>query len=256
VAAVLSRSDAATAFGERAQAYDRAYDAPGSDGHALRARLAVLLDVVGAGPGEALDAGMGPGRLVGELAARGWRPSGLDAAPQMVAVARRRTPEAEDRLVVGTIEAIPFPDEAFDLVVATGVLEYAELDRALRELARVLRPGGRAVVSYPNPRAVYGIWKTRLYYPSVRVAKRIAGHPPHSLPRGGELVPPERFRQRLADAGLEPELAVPTSFLLVPSPFELLLPGAAERLGRHFEGRTGRVARLWSTQVVYAGRKP
>jgi ubiquinone/menaquinone biosynthesis C-methylase UbiE len=252
---VQLHSDAATSFDERAEAYDRAYEARGSDGHALRARLAVLLDMVGEGPGDALDAGMGPGRLVGELANRGWRVSGVDAAPQMVVTARRRTPEAEARLVVGTIEAIPFPDEAFDLVVATGVLEYAELDRALRELTRVLRPGGRAVVSYPNPRAVYGIWKTRVYYPSVRVAKRIAGHPPHSLPRGGEPVSPERFRQRLADSGLEPGLAVPTSFLLVPSPFELLLPGTAERLGRRFEGSTGRVASLWSTQVVYVGRK-
>ncbi len=248
-------SDAATAFDERAQAYDRAYDAPGSDGHALRARLATLLDVVGEGPGDALDAGMGPGRLVGELAARGWRPSGVDAAPQMVDVARRRTPEAADRLVVGAIEAMPFPDETFDLVVATGVLEYSELDRALRELARVIRPGGRAVVSYPNPGAVYGIWKTRLYYPTVRAAKRIAGHPPHALPRGGERVPPESFQRRLADAGLEPERVVPASFLLIPSPFEILLPSAAERLGRRLEGRTGRAACLWATQVVFAARK-
>jgi SAM-dependent methyltransferase len=243
------------AFDERAQAYDRAYDAPGSDGYALRARLAVLLDLAGQGTGDALDAGMGPGRLVGELAARGWRPSGVDAAPQMVAVARRRTPEAEDRLVVGAIEALPFPDEAFDLVVASGVLEYAELDRALRELARVLRSGGRAVVSYPNPRAVYGIWKTRVYSRAVRAAKRVAGHPPHALPRGGENVLPERFQQRLAEAGLELERVVPTSFLLIPSPLELLLPRTAERLGRRFEDRTGRVARLWATQVVFAGRK-
>ena len=94
MAAVPPHNDAATAFDERADTYDQAYEAPGSDGHALRARLRVTLELAGHGPGDALDVGMGPGRLVAELAARGWRPSGIDVAPQMVASARRRTPES------------------------------------------------------------------------------------------------------------------------------------------------------------------
>ena len=65
-------------FNERARAYDRAYDLAGSDGFALRARMKAVLDLAGPGPGEALDAGMGPGRLLGELAARGWTRDGGD----------------------------------------------------------------------------------------------------------------------------------------------------------------------------------
>ena len=255
VVTARSHSAAAAAFDERAQAYDRAYDAPGSDGYALRARLDAVLELVGHGAGDALDAGMGPGRLVGELAARGWRPSGVDAAPMMVAAARRRLPDAAERLVEGTIEALPFPDDTFDLVVATGVLEYSALDLALRELTRVLRPGGRAVVSYPNPRALYGIWKTRLYYPCVRAAKRVAGRPPQSLPQGGDRVLASRFQRKLVEAGLEPESVAPTSYLVVPSPLELILPVTAERLARRIEGRPGPAAARLATQFVYAARK-
>ena len=65
---------------------------------------------------------------------------------------------------VSKIESLPFADGSFDAVLATGVLEYSELERALPELARVLRPGGLAVVSYPNPRNLYGLWKTRAWY--------------------------------------------------------------------------------------------
>jgi SAM-dependent methyltransferase len=248
-------SDAAQAFDERAGAYDRAYEMPGSDGHALRARLDAVLQLAGGGPGDALDAGMGPGRLVHELAERGWTTSGVDVAPQMVLTARRRTPEAADRLVEGSIEALPFSDATFDLAVATGVLEYARLELALGELARVLRDGGRAVVSYPNPGALYGIWKTRVYYPGVRVAKRVARRAPHALPRGGARVPPERFERLLAAARLEPEAVVPTGYLVVPSPLELLFPGTAERLALRLEGRGGRPARHFATQIVFAARK-
>jgi SAM-dependent methyltransferase len=249
-------SDAAQAFHERAEDYDRAYDVAGSDGHALRARLRAVLELTGHGPGDALDAGMGPGRLVHELAERGWQPSGVDVAPLMVVTARRRTPEAADRLVEGSIEALPFPDATFDLVVATGVLEYANLEAALRELARVLRSEGRAVVSYPNPRALYGIWKTRVYYPGVRIAKRVAGRPVHALPRGGARVPPERFERLLSAAGLEPEAVVPTGYLVVPSPLELVFPATAERLALRLEGYRGRAARHVATQIVFAARKP
>src|SRR5690242_2504292 len=139
----------------------------------LRTRMAAVLRRSGDGPGAALDAGMGPGRQWVALAARGWTVSGVDASEEMVDAARARLPEAHDRLLVAPIEALPFADDSFDLVTATGVLEYAAVPAALAEIARVLRPGGRAVVSYPNPRAVFGMWKTRAWYPAVRAGKRV-----------------------------------------------------------------------------------
>jgi SAM-dependent methyltransferase len=245
--------EAGAFFDERAESYDRAYDEPA--GYALRSRMAGALALLGAGPGEVLDAGMGAGRLLAELAACGWTVSGIDASAEMVAVARSRLPEAAARLVQGKIESLPYADASFDAVVATGVLEYSELEGALRELARILRPGGLAVVSNPNPDNLYGMWKLRIWYRFVRAAKRIAGRPVVTFPDGSGAVRPARFRERLAVAGLQPEQVKYTSFLVVPSPLDEMFPRTTERLGQLLEGSESRLSRRVAGQVVYAARK-
>ena len=89
---MTARPDAATYFGDRTALYDGRYEADSADGHALRARMAVVLRLLGDGPGELLDAGMGPGRLCAELEQRGWTVTGVDASEEMVAAARARLP--------------------------------------------------------------------------------------------------------------------------------------------------------------------
>lgn len=242
-------------FDDRAARYDDAYDAPGVDGYALRSRMAVVLRVLGDGPGEALDAGMGPGRLLAELTERGWNVSGIDASAGMVAAAQSRLPGSAHRLTQGRIEALPFPDESFDVVVATGVLEYAQVEPAIVELARVVRRGGLAVVSYPNPGTFYGLWKTRVWYRFVDVGKRILGQPPLAHPQASQAIHPDCFRELMAAAGLSPERVEYTSFLVVPSPLDELLPRTAERLCRRAETSGKRLSRRLPGQVVYSARK-
>lgn len=253
---MTARPDAAEYFGGRTSRYDSGYDALSADGHALRARLEAAVRLLGHGPGDALDAGMGPGRLCEELEARGWTVSGVDASEEMVAAARRRVPRAAGRLVRGEIEALPFVDASFDRVAATGVLEYADVPRALAEIARVLRDGGLAVVSYPNPHALYGIWKSRVWYAAVRAAKRLLHGNEPWLPRGGTMVRPGRFAELLRDAGLEVVATHHTSYLVLPTPLDSLLPRTTARLGRRLEGSGPGAARVLATQVVYAARKP
>ena len=248
-----ARPDAATYFGGRTTLYDSRYDAVNAEGHALRARLTAVLRCLGSGPGEVLDAGMGPGRLCGELALRDWTVSGIDASGEMVEVARERLPDRAAALLQAEIEALPFDDESFDAVAATGVLEYADVPRALAELARVLRPGGIAVVSYPNPEAWYAIWKTRVFYPAVRAAKGLLdrGKPPAG---SGLRLRPAQFTRLLRLYGLEPTEVIPASFLVVPSPLDELLPVASERVARMLEGRQS-TSRRFATQIVFAARK-
>jgi SAM-dependent methyltransferase len=97
-----------------------------------------------------LDAGCGAG-LVGLLASlRGAHVTGLDASSELLAVARQRLPAADLR--EGDLEALPFADRSFDAVTAVNSVFYAaDIAIALRELARVVRPGGRVVVTAWGP---------------------------------------------------------------------------------------------------------
>lgn len=240
-----------------ARRYDDYFDAAGAHGYVLRARMAAVLGLLaGRKPGDLLDAGMGPGRLCAELHVRGWAVSGVDYSPEMVELAGLRLPEVRERLLVARIEALPFPPESFDAVLATGVLEYADMPAALGELARVLRPGGLAIVSYPNPDAVYSILKTRAYYPLVRLVKLLLRRPDRKRPRGHGPVHGNELERLLRAAGLVPMTRIPSGYQLVPAPLDSALAGIAEAAGRTLERRAPRGWRRLSTQLVYAASKP
>lgn len=240
-------------FDAEAETYDAAHDAPSPAGHALRARLDAVLGVLRAvPPGEALDVGMGPGRLVAALAAAGWTVSGLDASPAMVQAARARVPVARERLVVGELERLPFGDDAFDAVVATGVLEYAsDVERAVGELTRVLRPGGVAVVSVANASSPASLWLTRCYYPAVRLAKGIV---PAARPAPRPVPPPSRrsFEAALAAGGFRTVSRRPVAPVVLLAPLDRLAPRASLALSRRLASRGGAPARVLATQVVYS----
>jgi ubiquinone/menaquinone biosynthesis C-methylase UbiE len=243
-----------TFWNEFADRYDDRFDERSGDGHALRVRQDAVLKLIGFGPGSALDAGMGPGRLCLELAERGWTVSGVDASSEMVAIAQRRVPAASTRFVEASIEELPFAEGAFDRVAATGVLEYTHVPAALAELSRVLKPGGLAVVSYPHARAFYRAWKAWAYYPTVRAVRRMVGRPGAILPRGAGAIRPDDFERVLRAVGLTPLEKTLTSALPVPAPFDTLLPRVAEALAARVEGRRFASAFL-ATQVVYAAEK-
>lgn len=95
-----------------------------------------------------LDIGSGPGFLAAEMAAEvgpEGRVVGLDPSASMLALGRRRGAPVE--LVEGDALALPFPDETFDVAIATQVYEYvADMPGALAEARRVLRPRGRLLI--------------------------------------------------------------------------------------------------------------
>lgn len=92
-----------------------------------------------------LDIGCGSGLALSLAAQRGARVSGIDIAPTLLAVARRRVAEADLR--EGGLDDLPFDDRAFDVVLAVNALQFAfDPPAALGEAARVLHVGGRLVV--------------------------------------------------------------------------------------------------------------
>jgi demethylmenaquinone methyltransferase/2-methoxy-6-polyprenyl-1,4-benzoquinol methylase len=98
--------------------------------------------------GAALDVACGSGKLTAELArlaAPNGRVLGLDFSPQMLEVARREHPGIE--FFEGDALNLPFDDVSFDAsTIAFGLRNLADPIRGLREMVRVVKPGGRAVV--------------------------------------------------------------------------------------------------------------
>lgn len=95
-------------------------------------------------PGSALlDVGCGTGFII-DIAKRHFTSiDGIDVTPAMLAKVDKGSEDCRISVQVGQIEALPFPDESFDAVSAYAVLHHlSELDRAFREVARVLKPGG------------------------------------------------------------------------------------------------------------------
>lgn len=110
------------------------------------AAFRAVLDHAGVGPGTRhLDVGCGAGMAAALSAARGAAVSGIDAAGALLAIARERTPAGDFRQ--GDIEALPFPDDSFDLVTGFNAFQYAgDAAQALREAGRVAKPGGMIVI--------------------------------------------------------------------------------------------------------------
>jgi SAM-dependent methyltransferase len=110
-----------------------------------------VLDVVVAGlgfsePARILDAGCGSGRNMVELARHGSA-TGIELSATSVALARDR---GAGEVVAGSILEMPFAEDSFDLAVSLDVIEHLEDDlAALRELRRVVAPGGSLLVTVP-----------------------------------------------------------------------------------------------------------
>jgi demethylmenaquinone methyltransferase/2-methoxy-6-polyprenyl-1,4-benzoquinol methylase len=107
--------------------------------------------------GHVLDVATGTGLVASALLERGYRVTGLDQSPGMLARARERF-HGRVELVEGSAEALPFPNGSFDHLTFTYLLRYVDDPGAtLRELARVVRPGGTvAMLEFGLPR---GIWR-------------------------------------------------------------------------------------------------
>ncbi|TDE42856.1 class I SAM-dependent methyltransferase [Nonomuraea mesophila] len=139
--------------------HPRAYELFSRLGYAGRRRLVFtqLAALAGAGPGDrVLDVGCGTGYLTRRLAplvAPGGRVVGVDPAPRMIAYARHRSP-ANCVYLVGEGQSLDIPGGPFDVVVSSLAVHHIPpeaRETAVREMFRVLRPGGRLLIAELRP---------------------------------------------------------------------------------------------------------
>jgi SAM-dependent methyltransferase len=164
-----------------------------------------------------LEVGCGRGHLVRRLAADGIDVQGVDANPHAIAegvsiggptlrVAHPQSREnrlassahsrLSDRLRCMAADALDFPAESFDLVASFHTIEHVpDVDAALAEMARVLRPGGRLLLVYPAEpiRGLYAVPASVIMHRHPFKARQIHCH----------TVRPRSLRRRLPSVGLE-----------------------------------------------------
>jgi SAM-dependent methyltransferase len=184
----------AAGWDERADGYHRFFGT-------LTARvIEQLLDAAKVERGRrVLDVASGPGYVAAACAVRGADVVGVDAAGEMVALARRLRPEIDFRQA--DAERLPFADGAFDAVVANFfILHVGRPEQAAVELARVLAPGGRLALStWDAPE------RARLQGVFVDAVAEVGAQPPPHIPPGPSFfrfADEGEFARLLGDAGL------------------------------------------------------
>ncbi|MBC6456987.1 class I SAM-dependent methyltransferase [Actinomadura sp. HBU206391] len=107
----------------------------------------VVLDAVPAGCAAALDIGCGDGLLVRKLAARAGRVTGLDRSAPMIDLARRLSAGiGNTSFVEADLLAHDLPAGGYDFVCAVATVHHMDFTRAVTEMARLVRPGGRLAI--------------------------------------------------------------------------------------------------------------
>lgn len=157
----------------------------------------LILEMLGdVGGRRVLDLGCGDGELACELAARGAIVTGIDSSPAMIEAAKERAAQqgADVAFEEAGADDLPFPADDFDVVTAVTILCFVQdATPVFREIARVLRPGGRFVIGE------LGKWS------SWAVARRIRAWFGSRLWRRGRFRTARELRGLAEGAGLDVE---------------------------------------------------
>jgi SAM-dependent methyltransferase len=152
-----------------------------------------------------LDIGCGVGAFLRLVAERGARPFGLDASEALIELARKRVPDADLR--VGEMEALPYDDDAFDLVTGfTSFFFATDIVAALREAGRVARSGAPVVIQVWGPHA------RRDLEAMMAIAHPYLPPRPDDAPPEPEYWKPGALEDVATSAGLTPEQAFDLSW--------------------------------------------
>jgi SAM-dependent methyltransferase len=212
-----------------------------------------MLEAAGVGEGTALlDVGCGSGLLCQLASGRGAHVCGIDACPELLEIARERTPSGDLR--EGDLAALPFAAGSFDVVTGANAFQFApDPAESFAEAARVLGPGGRLVAAvFAEPERNDG---TVLHLAMKQLVEQVEGkedgYAPYALSAAGGL------EQAVGDAGLAvreaDELPVAWHYADRDTTLRALLCSAGGARAARAAGREQVVAALSDALVQFTG---
>jgi ubiquinone/menaquinone biosynthesis C-methylase UbiE len=232
-------------FDERADDYNREYNAQNAAGYALRVRREKVLRMFDRPGGKVLDVGCGPGPMAESIVNLGCSFWGVDPSQRMLEICYDKYGGDERmQFVQGDATRLDLPDCFFDAVLCMGVIDcVSDIPGAVREMVRVLKPGGTLITTFTNPFSPYAWWKKYVFYPAVatwrKKSRRIirAVGPPDASKR-------THFTRTAAAALLNSENADIVEiggyhYNLFLAPLDELLPSLALRATRRLEESPG-----------------
>jgi len=172
---------------------------------------------------EVLEIGCGVGYFTGGIAKTNARVTAIDISPDFLKIARKNVSETNVTFKVDNAYKLSFPDDSFDTIVGSSVLHHLDVNQALQEFSRVLKPGGTVFFTEPNM-----INPQVFLQKNIPVLKKLAGDSPDetAFVRG----PLKKIFFRLGFGNIE---IIPFDFLHPKTPKACVL--LVKQIGDFFE---------------------
>ncbi|HEA83726.1 MAG TPA: class I SAM-dependent methyltransferase [Thermodesulfobacterium geofontis] len=144
-------------FDKIAKVYDSWYTTK-TGSYVDKTEKELVLSLLKIKKGFSLDLGCGTGNYTLELHKKGFEVIGLDSSKEMLKVARKKVPEL--LFINGDAYFLPFKDQVFNLVVSITMFEFIkEPTKVMKEIYRVLKPGGEVLIGTMNGRSLWFLFK-------------------------------------------------------------------------------------------------
>ncbi|HEX6715612.1 MAG TPA: class I SAM-dependent methyltransferase [Pyrinomonadaceae bacterium] len=237
--------------------WSRLYDSADGRNYHFHVRRQRVLELLPETLGRVLDVGCGPGVMTEVVLERGGTFDGVDLSPEMISEAKEKFGHLPNvSFAVGNIEAIDASDSSYDQLICMAVIEYLKTpDRAMAEMARVLKPGGIAIITMPKRWHVSRV--TVAATKPVRLLARMLGAATADhLPR--LRLQPQELDDAARRAGLIPEGGSQYYFTPFAYPLTRVAPDLLMQLNMPFEkfhARRGAFVSFWAHGFVGRYRK-
>ncbi len=210
-----------TFFNDTSNSYLAEYQRETPEGYSFRVRREKVLAMLPEGSGKKiLDLASGPGTMIKGLRAKNYDVTCVDAAPDMIELAKKEA--STDPYVVcevGDAYGLRFADNAFDIETAMGLIEYLDDEhKYLNEVKRIVKPGGTAIITFPN------IWSPWRAWNRVLRAVRNSVKPHKATGLLHREYTAKRVRALMDEHGFDTVDVLYYNLKLVPYPLDRLFP--------------------------------